>query len=290
MYRQIRFSTVFLGLILALSLAACGDDSPKSTPVAPQGSSEVSPMQTQDPLAGTIIKGKILETLPAGGYSYLHLDMGGEKTWVAIPASNIAVGEEVSLKYSMTMMNFPSKSLDRTFEKLIFASGFADGTQPPSSHPGGASPGWGSASGGNDTAAGSFGDALKAEGSFPSSGDTGSNKAVVPFSELKVDKAAAQNAYTVGEVFSQGESLHEKKVSIKGKVVKVSPNIMGKNWIHLQDGSGDPSTNTHDLVVTSADIPNVGEVITIEGVVASNKDFGAGYQYKVIVEEAAVNR
>ena len=63
---------------------------------------------------------------------------------------------------------------------------------------------------------------------------------------------------------------------------------MGKNWIHIQDGTGDPQKNTHDLVVTTDGMAEKGEVVTIEGVVAANKDFGSGYKYEVIIEDAKV--
>jgi hypothetical protein len=61
---------------------------------------------------------------------------------------------------------------------------------------------------------------------------------------------------------------------------------MGKNWIHLQDGSGDPRKKTHNLVVTSQAVPVIGEVVTARGTLYKNKDFGGGYKYEVIVEQA----
>ena len=63
---------------------------------------------------------------------------------------------------------------------------------------------------------------------------------------------------------------------------------MGRNWLHLQDGTGDPMNNTHDLVVTTATEIGSPDVVTIEGVLSANKDFGAGYTYTVIVENASV--
>jgi len=63
---------------------------------------------------------------------------------------------------------------------------------------------------------------------------------------------------------------------------------MGKNWIHIQDGTGDPTTNTHDLVVTSSAIVEKDTVISLEGVLAAGKDFGAGYRYDVLIEDAVV--
>ena len=124
------------------------------------------------------------------------------------------------------------------------------------------------------------------------SGETapGSGKAVVPFVELKIAKASGENGCTVADVFSKAASLNGKKVKIKGQVVKVSPQIMGKNWLHIQDGTGDPLKNTHDLVVTTMGKAEKGDIVTVEGVLAADKDFGAGYKYAVIVEDVAITR
>ena len=85
--------------------------------------------------------------------------------------------------------------------------------------------------------------------------------------------------------------LNGKTVVVRGKIMKVSPRIMGRNWIHLQDGTGNPDKNTHDLVVTTTEEPQSDwDVITMEGVVAANKDFGSGYKYAVIVENANVKK
>ena len=64
---------------------------------------------------------------------------------------------------------------------------------------------------------------------------------------------------------------------------------MGRNWIHLQDGTGNPESNTHDLVVTTSQEPAADwDIITIEGVLAADKDFGSGYSYAAIIEEASI--
>ena len=120
---------------------------------------------------------------------------------------------------------------------------------------------------------------------------TGSQKAVVPFAEIKVEKAPGENSYAIGEIFSQAADLNGKTVIVRGKVMKISPRIMGRNWIHLQDGTGNPADNTHDLVVTTALEPDPAwEIITMEGVLAANKDFGAGYIYAVIIEDASLKQ
>jgi hypothetical protein len=107
---------------------------------------------------------------------------------------------------------------------------------------------------------------------------------------VKVDKAKGPDAYTVEEIYEKGAALDRKKVTVRGKVVKVSAGIMNRNWIHLRDGSGDEAKKTHNLVVTSKDQPSVGDVVTAKGVLAKDKDFGAGYVYAVIVEEASVKK
>ena len=116
----------------------------------------------------------------------------------------------------------------------------------------------------------------------------GSTRAIVSFTGIKVEKSTAQNGYTVGELFAKAVNLNNQKVTVKGRVVKISPNIMGKNWIHIQDGTGDQTKNTHDLVVTSSAIVEKGTIVSLEGVLAAGKDFGSGYRYDVLIEDAVV--
>ena len=106
----------------------------------------------------------------------------------------------------------------------------------------------------------------------------------IPFSR-NIEKASAENGHTVEELFNQAADLDTKKVQIRGKVVKVSPNIMGKNWITLQDGTGTPPNNK--LVVTSLSEAAVGDEVVVTGKVKNNVDIGAGYVYAVLLEEAS---
>lgn len=116
----------------------------------------------------------------------------------------------------------------------------------------------------------------------------GSAKAVTPFAELEVEKAEGDSSYTVGELFAAGADLDGQSVRVRAQVVKFSPAIMNRNFIHLQDGSGNPAERTHNLVATSDETMQVGDIVTIEGVLAADKDFGAGYVYQVILEESRV--
>lgn len=132
------------------------------------------------------------------------------------------------------------------------------------------------------------GDAL----AFKNAASGGSEGAKAPATSepIKVEKAKGADAYNVSETYEKAGKLDKKTVVVRGKVVKVSKGIMGKNWVHLRDGSGDPGKGTNNLVVTTQDVPKVGDVVTAKGILYKDKDFGAGYLYKVIVEEATVKR
>ncbi|RJP22399.1 MAG: hypothetical protein C4529_05690 [Deltaproteobacteria bacterium] len=116
----------------------------------------------------------------------------------------------------------------------------------------------------------------------------GSEGAKAPASTepIKVEKAKGADAYTVAEVYEKAAKLEKKTVVVRGKVVKVSKMIMDRNWVHLRDGSGDASKGTNNLVFTGKAAPKVGDVVTAKGTLYKDKDFGAGYLYKAIVEES----
>jgi hypothetical protein len=99
--------------------------------------------------------------------------------------------------------------------------------------------------------------------------------------------AKADGGKTVAEVFAGKDALAGKPVTVRGKVVKSNSGIMGKNWIHVRDGSGSDGTNDLTVTTTTAQ-PNVGDTVLVTGPVSLNKDFGMGYQYDVIVEDAQV--
>lgn len=240
------------------------------------------------------LKGKVQETLAGGGFSYVRVAAASGEYWIAVPETEVKVGEEVSVAEGQMMENFASKSLGRTFPKIVMSTGLT-GKAPKM----GEAPHGGAAmapSAGATKGAASFETAMQQEapaGGKAAAGSEvspGSSKAVVPLAEVKVTKATGANAYTVAEVFGKAAGLTGKKVRVRGKVMKVSANIMGRNWIHLQDGTGDPMKNTHDLVITSAEQPAKDAVVTLEGVLATNKDFGAGYIYAVIVEEGKLQK
>ncbi|MCJ7603557.1 MAG: DNA-binding protein [Desulfobulbaceae bacterium] len=292
-------------LVLALAFTGCNQNEKKAETTAPetqaaavstqetkdaaapaQATAEVSVPAAAQPAAEAApdaLSGAIVETFDSGGYTYIQLDTGSEKVWAAVGQAKVAVGDKISLLNGPVMRDFHSKSLDRTFPEIIFSSGIAGATAD--SHAGVAS---------------SFSQAVQGEGgsAMPPAAmgmgaeeaSGGSVKAITPLQEIKVEKAEGENGYQVGELFASAADLAGKKVKIRGKVVKVSPGIMGRTFIHLQDGTGNPMNNTHDLVVTSADVPELNSIVVVEGELVKDKDFGAGYFYNVIVEGATVSK
>lgn len=104
--------------------------------------------------------------------------------------------------------------------------------------------------------------------------------------EEPVKVAASRDTVKVEEVFAKKDTLQGKKITVKGEVAKFNSGIMGKNWVHIKDGSGKPGTN--DLTATTKDTAKVGDKVIVTGTLAVGKDFGAGYKYEVIIEDATV--
>ena len=98
--------------------------------------------------------------------------------------------------------------------------------------------------------------------------------------------AAEAEVKTVAAINQNTAALSGKTISAKGKVVKVNNGIMGRNFVHVQDGTGDATSN--NLIVTSKQTANVGDQVTVSGVVVLNRDFGSGYQYPLLIEDASI--
>jgi hypothetical protein len=210
------------------------------------------------------LSGKVLQTMDSGGYTYMFIEKkNGDKVWVASSATPVTVGAQMRFKGGAEMTNFESKSLKRTFDKIVFAD-----------------------------AAVADSPAATANDKYKGKSASGGSKAAAATKDGKISvaKATGANAYTVQEIFAKSEKLNKKKVVIKGKVVKVSTGIMGKNWIHIQDGTGSQAKKNHNLVCTTKDMADVNDVVTVSGVLAKDKDFGGGYKYSAIVEEASVKK
>ncbi len=100
--------------------------------------------------------------------------------------------------------------------------------------------------------------------------------------------AKAEGGKTVAEVYAEKDALAGTKVTVRGKVVKANTGIMGKDWLHVRDGSGADGTNDLTVTTISKPLPDVGDTVLITGTVVLDKDFGMGYQYPVMLEDAEV--
>jgi hypothetical protein len=103
-------------------------------------------------------------------------------------------------------------------------------------------------------------------------------------------KAEGQDGKTIAEIWAQKASLADQTVAVRGQVVKYNGGILGKNWLHIQDGSGSPATGDFDLAVTTDAPSAVGQVVVVRGVVHLDRDFGMGYAYPVMIEEAKIEK
>ena len=217
------------------------------------------------------VKGEVLEVLNVPNFTYFRLKTENGETWAATVQSQVQQGATITIEHAMLMSNFESKALKRKFPSILFGTlagaGAATSTAPS------ASPSMGAETSGSHV--------------------LGMSSSLVPkkieaTGEIHVKKASGKNAQTVAEIMTMGNELKDKTVLVRGKVVKYNEGIMGKNWIHLRDGSGTVEKETNDLLVTSTKPAKVGDVVTAKGVVHINKDFGAGYSYKVLVEDATL--
>ena len=252
-------------LLVAVAVAGCK----KSEPPAPAPVAAPSAEAQAAPPPSNTLKGKVLERLDAPPYSYLRIRSGSEEVWAAVPKAEVAKGAEVTVVNAMPMANFESKTLKRKFEVVYF------GTLEGAAAPAGAAPGPGVPPPGMEGAPAGMAQQHAKAAQGPSN-----------VGDVKVAKATGADARTVAEVYAQKGTLKEKAVTIRGKVVKFNPGIMGKNWVHLQDGSGKADKGDNDITVTTQDMTSVGDTVLAKGTVRIDKDFGAGYAYPVIIEEA----
>ncbi len=195
--------------------------------------------------ASLTLTGEVLETMDAGGYTYIRVKSKDGDAWAAVGKASVVKGAEVTIENGTVMENFESATLKRKFPSILFGN-----------------------LGGADKAVAAAHAAAK----------------VVDTEPVNVPKATGTNAHTIAEVVTQATALKDKPVKVRGKIVKYNPEIMGKTWIHLRDGSGAAADNSNDVLVTSTGTAKLGDVVTVSGVVRTDQDFGSGYVYKVLIE------
>lgn len=227
------------------------------------------------------IVGKVAETLDAPSYTYLKVDTAAGQKWAAVPKMQIAVGTDVRVAQQMVMTDFESKSLGRKFDSIVFGT---IATEAPAPAPTPAAMGAAPAASGDAPAA----DATKALEMAARHAVAAAGPSDV--ADVKVAKASGPDARTVEQIHVARRELAGKPVVLQAKVVKATEGVMGRNWLHVRDGSGDAAKRTNDVTVTTSETAAVGDVVTIRGTVQIDRDFGAGYTYPVMLEDAKLSK
>jgi len=196
---------------------------------------------------------KIKEVKQGGNYTYLFVNNTDQNFWIAASKSDVQVGDTIYFKDPLLMNDFKSEELNKVFDQILFVQNISLSPQ------------------------------LKKLPRRLDSIHTAAKKEIELKENIKVDPAPG--GITIGDLYKNQTKYANKKVIIRGKVVKVNSNIMDRNWVHLKDGTSNEGKS--DLAITTLKEVKVGDIVTLEGIVAINKEYGAGYIYPLIVEGAA---
>jgi predicted aspartyl protease len=221
-----------------------------------------APIQAAPDAAGAI-SGKVVETMNAASYTYVLIDTGAKKSWVAAPQFAVKVGDTAAIADAMPMKNYQSKTLNRTFDVVYFTGNISVNGAP-------AAPSTTAPIPAPSTAA------------LPPGQRTMPAKTAPDLTGIK----RAENGQTVAEVITGKTKFAGRPIAIRARVVKYNAQILGKNWLHIRDGSGAPGTN--DLTVTTTATAKVGDLVLVTGKLGTDRDFGSGYKYPLIIEDATV--
>ena len=209
-----------------------------------------------------IFYAKVLSIQQVMGYKYLQVDENGKKIWIAIANAPVEVGQKIGYDKRTILKNFRSKSLNKTFKEIVFASEVYLVNKPKKIK--------------------NLRDML------------GLNNSTTPTknSEEKPSKPFVKKEfYSVDEIHMWRKSLNHKIIKVKGFIYKVSHQIMKRDWVHLGDGSGDEKKLTDDLVFTAQNTSlKANDKVIAMGKVVIDKDFGYGYFYKVLIENASFKK
>lgn len=195
----------------------------------------------------------VTEVIQTSGYTYLQVEENNNKFWIAVVKRAVKPGDSVYYSQAYEMKDFVSKELKRTFASVFFVQDPSDRLAAPE----------------NTTPPGSA--AVKGE--------------IKRWSEISVD--TPKGGITIADLYKNSANLNGKPVIVRGVVVKYNSQIMNKNWVHIQDGTD--NEGKFDLTITTNDSLTVGSYATFKGIVILNKDFGSGYFYDVIIEEASAS-
>ncbi len=204
------------------------------------------------PLAKGVHKVLIQEVLQTSAYTYLNVKEDTSHQWIAVPRMEVKTGETCYHTGGMEMTDFKSKELNRTFHSVLFMDGVS----------------------------------MTPDGSDKKGMEVPNHNSKPKLVKKEIKIEPAKGGISIAGLYQKKDAYAGKKVRVKGQVMKFNEGIMGKNWAHLQDGSS--AGEDFDLTVTLAATLKVGDVVTVEGKITLNKDFGSGYFFKLIMEDAVI--
>jgi hypothetical protein len=199
----------------------------------------------------------VQEVLYTTNYVYLNVSEGPEQYWIATNKIEVNPGETYMYKGGLLKINFKSKELDREFSKVYFVNKIVgeNGHMPK-----------------------------EMAGTTPKENPKAKAEAVTKSGTSSSDITPLEGSISISEIVNNPAKYEGKEVQITAKCVKLNKNIMGRNWMHFQDGSA----NDYDMIVTAEEFVPVGFIVTMTATVALNQDFGAGYAYDIILENGEV--
>jgi len=244
----------YLTILLAWLILLTACESKPKVITAESPSQEESTGTGMEESTNKLHKVVVEEILPTEKYTYLRVKENDEETWIAIPKAEIEKGGTYYYRGGLKKTNFKSVEYDRVFETVYLVSGVSK------------DPAMNGVSGGNPHQ--NVGNTTPAQ--------QGTNVAPPP------------GGITLAELLNNKKKYEGQVVKVQGSVVKLNNMIMNRNWVHIQDAS--IKDEKVDLTVTTDENVAMGDIVAFEGKISLNKDFGAGYKYEIIMEDAHIIR
>lgn len=194
---------------------------------------------------------KVKEVLQTSNYTYLFVTENDKDYWVAVSKMDPKINSDLYYKDGIEMIDFKSKELNRVFDKILFID-YISNTP------------------------------IIATSSVPN--DSIHKGVKIPELKDNIHVERAQGGITISELYENVNDFANKTIVVRGQVVKINNDIMDRNWVHLKDGSSNEGKS--DLTFTTKDEVKIGDIVIFEGTASLNKDFGAGYVYPLIIENA----
>lgn len=212
-----------------------------------QSNSSVKQSKVKNPNLHEVTVKEVVQT---SAYTYLLLKEENTQYWAAVSRAEIEEGKTYYYDSFMEMKEFPSKELNKTFESIYFINELS--TEP-----------------------------IPTAMEMAEEQHTGK---VTSDKNISISVTPVEGGVSIANLYKNRNDYAEKVITVTGQVTKVNTGIMGKNWLHIQDGTSDGEN--YDLTITTDDVASIGDVVIFQGKISLNKDFGYGYAYDILMEDA----